>query len=935
MESAEAAPEASRSQSDETSHSKERGDEDPASKKAAIRKRTKTGCLTCRKRRIKCDEARPTCANCIKSKRQCEGYNQRVIFKDPLGAFSPFGPLVYPQPSPQALVREQQLSAAQQKSASQTLPIIAPKPPPPGYIPGAVASYSPPFHGEGAHGPSPPLDYDPNLFGVPPASTSSKFTFFPPETVDGYSQSQWKQIQQPEEPQLDLNHLPPQAAVEFLSDGPATQPDHDQAFEVVKGKAPEGGNVQLHPEPEPRQWVSSLYDDDAEMGDSDDDDNGVLAKTREVELGLIVSQRLQDRYDATGLQPRTFAYHSDHTLATYEPGPANSPLNDKQIASVFWHFVNVTAPSISMYERHPFDGTSYFHGPQVKSRQHIWTSRNVGRPSKKTQPSNLAAILLLAFYEVWNSDHGKWCKHLLGGRWIIKDIPFPEMTRSMMDIKRRLRKKKEEAILQQQQQQRQQMQFDDFGPMSAFGVYDHLEPQPDPLQGERDPLYSDWDCIDVSLLNTITGRHITYDELGLVPKEHSAYPRVRGEVTDKDIDTYETMSDLYWWYCKQDVYQSILGGTKLFLEYDRWTQCPPRAPMGRSDAIYGTYDHLILLLGRLSNFQARDLSRKRRVLRAKGTFGPNGAPPGTFPGMMPASNRVPMPRGFSPPRDEGSSPQSDSSEEQELETLTAAAHREWEGINIAFEAFKNHLGPDFEPLDQDLHPMSMSPFGPALRYRTYSIAGIWMNYLMGKIILRRCHPELPPVAMMAAPMTARETMPHALELARIAHGLEEHLSIIQEVSTFISAALIESAFCLFVAGVQFQAPPQRHWLVQHLHDITRLTGWESARQIADGCESAWSRAADRGHGPAYTRVGGELAKRPSVSADHHKKPAVWGNPRRIDQRIQEVGGEDGHGKLVLAREEKAHYALGIIGVQEDLERLDLESADPEDEGAKR
>ncbi|KAI1852567.1 hypothetical protein JX265_013026, partial [Neoarthrinium moseri] len=133
----------------------------------------------------------------------------------------------------------------------------------------------------------------------------------------------------------------------------------------------------------------------------------------------------------------------------------------------------------------------------------------------------------------------------------------------------------------------------------------------------------------------------------------------------------------------------------------------------------------------------------------------------------------------------------------------------------------------------------------------------------------------------------------------------------------------------------FQAPPQRHWLVQHLHDITRLTGWESARQIADGCESAWSRAADRGHGPAYTRVGGELAKRPSVSADHHKKPAVWGNPRRIDQRIQEVGGEDGHGKLVLAREEKAHYALGIIGVQEDLERLDLESADPEDEGAKR
>lgn len=55
----------------------------PANSKG--RKRTKTGCLTCRKRRIKCGEERPTCANCIKSKRQCEGYNQRVVFKAPMG----------------------------------------------------------------------------------------------------------------------------------------------------------------------------------------------------------------------------------------------------------------------------------------------------------------------------------------------------------------------------------------------------------------------------------------------------------------------------------------------------------------------------------------------------------------------------------------------------------------------------------------------------------------------------------------------------------------------------------------------------------------------------------------------------------------------------------------------------------------------------------
>ncbi|KAL9083948.1 MAG: hypothetical protein Q9165_008291 [Trypethelium subeluteriae] len=45
------------------------------------RKRTKTGCLTCRKRRLKCGEERPLCRNCLKSKRACEGYHHGIIFK--------------------------------------------------------------------------------------------------------------------------------------------------------------------------------------------------------------------------------------------------------------------------------------------------------------------------------------------------------------------------------------------------------------------------------------------------------------------------------------------------------------------------------------------------------------------------------------------------------------------------------------------------------------------------------------------------------------------------------------------------------------------------------------------------------------------------------------------------------------------------------------
>ncbi|KAM0553411.1 hypothetical protein ACHAPJ_007426 [Fusarium lateritium] len=92
-----------------------------------IRKRTKTGCLTCRKRRIECDEERPICNNCIKSKRQCEGYDQRVIFKDPMGAIQggPFGPAYYPPGSSHHVGHLQAKTSAQGH-----LPRIAPKPNP-------------------------------------------------------------------------------------------------------------------------------------------------------------------------------------------------------------------------------------------------------------------------------------------------------------------------------------------------------------------------------------------------------------------------------------------------------------------------------------------------------------------------------------------------------------------------------------------------------------------------------------------------------------------------------------------------------------------------------------------------------------------------------------------------------------------------------------
>lgn len=108
--------------------------------------------------------------------------------------------------------------------------------------------------------------------------------------------------------------------------------------------------------------------------------------------------------------------------------------------------------------------------------------------------------------------------------------------------------------------------------------------------------------------------------------------------------------------------------------------------------------------------------------------------------------------------------------------------------------------------------------------------------------------------------------------------------------------------------------------MRRLHNIGRLTGWQSARQIADGCESAWIKAAQLGKGPPYQRA-------PDVEAMLPR--SVWENPRRIDRRIQELKGEQSNKReerFVLTKSERAHYALGLLSVEHDLERLELREA---------
>jgi hypothetical protein len=235
---------------------------------------------------------------------------------------------------------------------------------------------------------------------------------------------------------------------------------------------------------------------------------------------------------------------------------------------------------------------------------------------------------------------------------------------------------------------------------------------------------------------------------------------------------------------------------------------------------YGTYDHLILLLGRLAEFAARDLPRKRKAMQV---YGPRwGPPPGApdqskssessglprsgppqmpnFAGMMPGTEgKATLPRGFSPARDE--SPISEGNE-RNLDEWTKEAEEEWMEIRTAFNILEEHYGPDFQPLGPEHSPPIQSPFGPALQYRTYSIAGIWMVHYMGIILAHRYHPSMPPAATVAAGIAARQTAYFANRIGCISAAISPNAAEVSQIPTGVGAGLIESSFALFIAGVQ-------------------------------------------------------------------------------------------------------------------------------------
>lgn len=389
------------------------------------------------------------------------------------------------------------------------------------------------------------------------------------------------------------------------------------------------------------------------------------------------------------------------------------------------------------------------------------------------------------------------------------------------------------------------------------------------------------------------------------------------------------------------------------MPYYRWAQCPPRAAMGRLDAVYGSADHLWLLLGRLTDFGYRDRRRKLKAAKMSGIeWKPN---PGLFKFMARfagggSSMRRPPPRGppgpaqdnqgphcspssgnNSSPSKEGSPPMygmvpprgpvqlplafqdnaphptssPDQDDDDGGEDITYDdAEDEWERILAAFDAFAHALGHDFMPLP-DRTPPTLTPFGRALQYRTKPIAVLWGFYYTGRILLLRLHPSMPPAMMVAAGVAAPATAAYAQTIGKIAASVyDPQLLNIgpDKLSPTQGCYMTEMTVPIFFSAVQYTDPGQREWTVVNLRNVSRLTGWKSSDSIASGCERSWVVAATQGRGPPYQPTG-EARWQPTTGPSPQRGP-YHNTERRF---------------VTVSKSNRLHWAMGILSLEDDVE----------------
>ncbi|KAJ5666801.1 hypothetical protein N7462_011210 [Penicillium macrosclerotiorum] len=1053
-------------------HAEAPGTRMPGSRRVP-KKRTKTGCLTCRKRRIKCGEEKPICSNCVKSKRICEGYAQRVVFKNPLGILGPYGPPVDQDSQMQHPIQHQMrvplfgdystLPAQQAAAAAAQHPMLAPRPVDPatfGYHL-TQATENTPSQGQVTQTAAAPHFYFPALpvqvplsqpwspqqaqpssqhpqsqtHTQPPAPpTHVEYSQIPLQSVGSTNQSSSKYEQEAHDPHpqpiinwADFQQanfpqgsgLAPSSVAPMTGDPQSENPSENPLFPQLSARplaqVDSSGHFiqQYHPQ------VVYVEDENEDYYDVESDEEMVDQIQAEGfnQLSLIMASANQD-----DRRLRSFTTHLNepNVLASYNPSLGSSPLNNPKTARIFAHFIHSTGPSLSIFERHPTDSSIVLGVSVPPAQQGLWTytlplkalehpallqailavsslhiaylqnatttvsmkhyhyalkriGRAVGLPLRRKQIGTLAATTLLAYYEVISADHSKWNSHVAGAAQLIREVDFAGATR---DLRAHRRKASE---------QRRQMGWSDT-PMYHTGFGD--VPDDDPFAVKEG-------SVDEALLGSILGRAVNFDEFGVVEDGYMNSPKKH--FSRKDIENFRIQCDLYWWYTKQDVFHSLISGDKLFMPYYLQCQTPPRAGMGRLDAIYGSADHLWLLLARVTDFGYRDRKRKLKAIRASGLDwkpspglfkfmgrfaggnfnkrpgppggpkppGPPGPPGGPSPtsssasrgtgppsdssggspgqgpappgpdgppmyGMVPPQGPVRLPSGFA----DGGPQERDSPEEEDGgdDFTYNEAEREWEEILAASDTFAKALGRDFQPLPADVTQSIATPFGPALQYRTHTIAVIWGFYYAARILLHRLHPCMPPAMMMAAGVAAATTTEYAQTIGRITGGIyypQRYNLEAGSLSPTLGSSLTEMTMPIFFAGVQYMDPAQRGWTIAKLRDVSRLTGWKTSDAIASGCEKSWIIAAKQGRGPPYQRsFESDRGRDNHVSFDSYLRHVAHADrvspqPQDLLHRAEEVPCNDDRRFVTVSPPDRAYLAMGLLSLEADMQNLEV------------
>lgn len=296
----------------------------------------------------------------------------------------PFGPLPYPHhPDPTEALVNAQLSAAQGKTSTSSqgpFPIIAPKPPSQDYGIAAQYQYFGGFSSlHRANSASLGLGIHHPQYMVGAMSPESCYAQLSPLAMT----TSPTQMSQPD--LLDFQMPPSQQPTSSF-----TLPERRHTAYARIERPIVSPTIPFTPPSSLQQSASFESSEIGEIGDSWglDEDSASFESEEEEEtlisgtdgsnghtVGPLVANNLYAPQSLYRTQIRSFpSLADDDVLVNYIPSPTDTPLNNPKTATIFWYFVNITAPTINPYERSRLDQHRVNESNSI-SHQHIWTCK--------------------------------------------------------------------------------------------------------------------------------------------------------------------------------------------------------------------------------------------------------------------------------------------------------------------------------------------------------------------------------------------------------------------------------------------------------------------------------------------------------------------------------------------------------------------------------